>query len=97
MLNICYKWANEMNIVFNEFKCKIIVFKSFCYRNVISPTFSLGQCDLEECYSYKYHGHFIYNDLIDDIDINRQCRSIYSKGNTVNFGYNEPGYNELRL
>ena len=83
LLNICHECAKELDIIFNETKFKIIVFKSDSYRNVISPTFSLGQYSLDECFSYKYLGHFIYYDLSDDADINRQCRSIYAKGNSL--------------
>ena len=83
LLNICHKCASELDIIFNESKCKIMVFKSSSYRNVVSPIFSLGQCNLNECYSYKYLGHFICSDLNDNIDINRQCRSIYAKGNSL--------------
>ena len=83
LLNICHECASKLNIIFNESKCKIIVFKSLSYRNVVSPIFSLGQYNLDECYSYKYLGHLICNDLNDNIDINRQCRSIYARGNSL--------------
>ena len=83
LLNICHECASELNITFNETKCKIIVFKSVSYRKVNSPVFSLGQCNLDECFSYKYLGHFIHYDLSDNTDINRQCRSIYAKGNSL--------------
>ena len=31
----------------------------------------------------KYLGHYICEDLKDDIDINRQCRQIYAQGNLL--------------
>ena len=43
----------------------------------------LGPIKLKECASYKYLGHFITNDLKDNMDIMRQCRSIYAKGNSL--------------
>lgn len=36
----------------------------------------------------KYLGHYIYDDLSDDMDIYRQCRLIYTQANMLsqNFG-----------
>ena len=83
LLNICFACANELNIIFNESKCKIMVFKSTLYRNCVTPDFRLGLHTLNGCVSYKYLGHFISNNRSDNLDIYRQCRYIYAKGNTL--------------
>ena len=43
----------------------------------------MGSVALDECFLYKYLGHFISHDLNDNFDIMRQCRSIYAKGNSL--------------
>ena len=83
LLNICFECSLDIDIVFNRSKCKIMVFKSCLFRNCMIPTFYLGQHLLAECISYKYLGHFICSNRSDDIDISRQCRFIYAKGNSL--------------
>ena len=83
LLNICNKCALDLDIIFNETKCKVMVFKTAMFRKCINPIFYLGQHDLKECISYKYLGHFITENRSDDCDIARQCRSIYAKGNSL--------------
>jgi hypothetical protein len=83
LLNVCYICANELDIVFNRAKCKIMIFKCFSLRNIALPSFSINGQILDECISYKYLGHIITNDCCDNSDISRQCRSIYAKGNSL--------------
>ena len=83
MLNICYNYGLELDIQFNNTKCKIMIFKSKTYKKCISPVFRMGSVALDECFLYKYLGHFISHDLNDNFDIMRQCRSIYAKGNSL--------------
>ena len=45
--------------------------------------FYLDQHALVECVSYKYLGHYIFCNRNDDLDISRQCRFIYAKGNAL--------------
>ena len=81
--NICNSCALELDIVFNKLKCKIMIFKCFVFRNCINPVFYLDQHALVECVSYKYLGHYICCNRNDDLDISRQCRFIYAKGNAL--------------
>ena len=83
LLDICSSCALDIDIVFNKSKCKVMIFKSSVFRNCINPTFYLDDHDLAECVSYKYLGHYICNNRNDDVDISRQCRSIYAKGNVL--------------
>ena len=78
-----YTNATAMNIIFNQKKCKIMVFKSRTYRNCPVPTFNIGGRILKSCATYKYLGHMITDSQSDSEDILRQCRSVYAKGNTL--------------
>ena len=83
LLDICFNSGSELNILFNQTKCKIMVFKTKTYRNCVVPAFRLGPHKLDVCTSYKYLGHFITDTRSDNTYISRQCRSIYSKGNSL--------------
>ena len=45
--------------------------------------FFLGNVILKECSSFKYLGHFLSDDGSDDLDIQRQYKSIYARGNSL--------------
>ena len=83
LLDICFNCGSELNILFNEKKCKIMVFRAKSYRKCPVPTFRMGEKVLKNCSSYKYLGHFISEDLSDNNDISRQCRSVFAKGNSL--------------
>ena len=83
LLHICNSCALELDIEFNILKCKIMIFQCFVFRNCINPVFYLDQHALAECVSYKYLGHYICCNRNDDLDISRQCRFIYAKGNSL--------------
>ena len=46
-------------------------------------TIFLGEACLEYVDNFKYLGHYIVGDLSDDLDISREVRSLYSRGNTI--------------
>ena len=83
LLNVCFICAQELDIVFNKSKCKIMIFKCASFRNVSVPSFFIDEQVLEECTTYRYLGHIISNNCSDHNDITRQCRSTYAKGNTL--------------
>ena len=83
LLNMCFESGSDLDIIFNETKCKIMVFKCKSFRKCSIPTFNIGGHDLKVCSSYKYLGHIICDSLSDKLDISRQCRSIYAKGNSL--------------
>ena len=60
-----------------------MVFKAHSYRKCDTPSFFMGKHKLKVCESYKYLGHFISCDRSDNLDIARQLRSIYAKGNSL--------------
>jgi hypothetical protein len=83
LLNVCHESGLELQLIFNKSKCKVLIFKSKSFKNCISCNFRMGDVTLEECSSYQYLGHFITNDCKDNMDILRQCRSVYAKGNNL--------------
>ena len=83
LLDLCVNCANELDIIFNKSKCKVMIFKATSYKNIVVPSFFMEDETLDECQSYKYLGHIITNTCGDNADINRQCRSVYAKGNSL--------------
>ena len=83
LLNICYSCADELSLIFNISKCKIMIFRCQQFRKCVVPRFCIGDKVLKECMYYKYLGYFITNTLSDDRDIDRQCRYFYAKGNSL--------------
>ena len=83
LLDVCKSCSIDLDILFNESKCKVMIFKSVLFRNCLNPAFYLGEHVLVECLSYKYLGHLICSSRNDDLDILCQCRSIYAKGNSL--------------
>ena len=39
--------------------------------------------DIKEVSSVKYHGHIIYNYVIDDRDVMRKCQQLYACSNVI--------------
>jgi hypothetical protein len=47
------------------------------------PNFKLGSSPLHFVTEFKYLGHMITNDLTDDIDIQREIRSMFVRANIL--------------
>ena len=83
LLNICNEIGLKLDIKFNETKTECIVFKTVKEEKITYNTFSLNGVSLAFCKKYKYLGHIVDENLNDDMDITRQMRSIYARGNKL--------------
>ena len=83
LLDACFRHGSELDIIFSEDKCKVMIFKSAMFKHCSTPTFKLSNFVLKECVSFTYLGHVICNDCTDDLDIYRQCKSLYARGNSL--------------
>ena len=52
-------------------------------KQSVFPDFILCKEKLSTCKETKYLGHYISDDLSDDLDVNRQIRKLYIQGNTL--------------
>ena len=59
------------------------MYKSKYMKNVDVPQFKINGETIQEIDNAKYLGHSISNTLRDDKDILRQCRQLYTRGNTL--------------
>ena len=83
LLETCVKYASEHDIKFNTKKSVVLVRRSNLLKNVIIPSFVLGEDKLTEVNDVKYLGHFISSDGKDDKDMTRACRQLYAQGNSL--------------
>ena len=60
-----------------------MTFLSRDLRHKTLPQFTMNDVLLSELSNFKYLGHYLTNELNDDLDIKRQCRSLYIHGNTI--------------
>ena len=71
------------DIKYNSKKSIVFACKSKYMKNVDVPSFKINGETIKEVDHVKYLGHFIFNTLRDDMDILRQCRQLYDRGNML--------------
>ena len=79
LMNICYDYGTNIDILFNETKTKCVMFKSKKDNFVDYQCTVLGNQKISYCKEQQYLGHMYNNDLSDDDNIWRQTRSIYAR------------------
>ena len=80
LVNMCSSIAVENDITFNAKKTKLMCFKPTCLK---VPNIMLDGQIIDSVSSHKYLGVYICDDFNDEIDIKRQIRGIYARGNAV--------------
>ena len=70
-------------IVFNQKNSASLYFISKMLKGANLPNVYLNGVLVEQVDSVKYLGHFLTNELSDDIDISRQCRVLNVRGNIL--------------
>ena len=83
LMKKCETYASEQSIQFNIKKSKLMVIKAEAYKNFNFPEIKLNDLALETVSTFNYLGHVITNDAMDDGDIMRHCRYLYTVGNSI--------------
>ena len=83
LIDKCYTAGLELDIAFNASKCKVMHFRCKYFKYCVFPSFSIGNLCLQVCSSFKYLGHILSSDGSDDLDIQRQLKSVYARGNSL--------------
>ena len=82
LLDVCYEYGTDNDILFNPIKSVCTVFKPKTYKR-FTPTVFIGDVALKFTKEAKYLG-FTFNDSkCDDSDMLRQMRLLYAKSNTL--------------
>lgn len=83
LLDICSLYGSDYDIKYNAKKSNVMVICSRANKQSVFPDFILCKEKLSTCKETKYLGHYISDDLSDDLDVNRQIRKLYIQGNTL--------------
>jgi len=83
LINACMEFANMNDMIYNVTKSNCIAFVPSMYTDFNLPLLVLGRDNLSWVSSKKYLGFIISSDAADDIDIGRQIKAIYARGNSI--------------
>lgn len=82
LITICEKYAAEHQLTYNVAKTEIVIFKSGKGPDTVLPI-NLCGLPIKIVSQFKYLGHIIKENLVDDEDLERQRRSIASRSNML--------------
>ena len=86
MLEVCDRYANEFNVVFNAGKSKCLIVRPRRHSNlkhVFVPSFYVGGKTIEFVSSWPHLGHIITDSLCDSADINSRRNHLVGQINNV--------------
>ena len=83
LIDVCHKYSAEHDITYNVKKSLCMAFIPVMYKDLHLPSMFLGNTKLKVTKEHKYLGAFLNSNCMDDIDINRQMRSVYIHGNCI--------------
>ena len=83
LLKICEQYGQTHDIKYNSKKSAMLICRNNYVKDVAFDIFHINNEVMKETNSVKYLGHLISNDFKDDMDIMRQCRQLYARGNIL--------------
>ena len=83
LLKVCDKFANENYITFSTAKTEAMLILPRNMKLEDPPKIYLSGSKINYVESFRYLGHVISNDFYDDLDIARETRNLYVRGNTI--------------
>ena len=83
LLNICTEYGMENDIKYNASKSAVLISRTKEDKCQKFPVFKLSNNNLCTSKKVKYLGHIITDQMSDDDDIYRQCRSMYAQANIL--------------
>ncbi|CAH2105989.1 unnamed protein product [Euphydryas editha] len=83
LLEICQSYAVAHGLRYNALKSELMVFKSGSKTYIEIPVVSLCGTPLCRVNKFKYLGHWVTDNLRDDCDIERECRSLSVRCNLL--------------
>ena len=83
LLHECENLGTRLDLKCNAKKSAVMIYRSMILKGYTIPKFKLNGIILHVIASYKNLGHYITDDLSDDVDINRQRRTSFVQGNII--------------
>ncbi|XP_063530738.1 uncharacterized protein LOC134741773 [Cydia strobilella] len=83
MLSVCEAYAETHGLVYNSKKSEVLVFRSKKMNPKHVPSIALNGNDLRRVSQFKYLGHYLTEDLKDDLDLERERRALAVRSNML--------------
>ncbi|CAK1585979.1 unnamed protein product [Parnassius mnemosyne] len=83
LLKVCVAYAESHGLAYNVKKCEYIVFGVRGKPRTDEPDLFLNGSKLKKVTSFKYLGHFLADDLKDNVDIERERRALAVRSNML--------------
>ena len=83
LLKVCDKFAKDHELQFNIKKSCVQCIRPKWLKDLRIPTLYLNNLPLSIISEHKYLGMKVCDDMKDDVDMHRQMRCIYSRGNVL--------------
>ena len=80
-LDATYAYGNAYDIVFNITKSQVMFYDTLKIGQ--SANIMLGDTVLSLTQTYRYLGHIITNNLLDEADMEDKMRGLYARSNTL--------------
>ena len=83
MLEVCTVFASRNSIEFSPTKTVAMLISPDSYKIANKPNIHLGNSRIAYVEEFRYLGHIITCDLTDDADMERERRSLATRGNLI--------------
>ena len=83
LLNKCEEYANKSEITYNPKKTVCMLIRPKWLKDLQTPSVTLNDKVLDFVEDHSYLGVRFSDQLSDDLDIKKQMKSIYARGNTL--------------
>ena len=83
LLGMCEEFAGRNYVTFSTTKTEAMVVKPRGSKLRTPPDIWLCGVKIKYVNSFKYLGHIVADDMTDDLDICREIRNLYVRGNTI--------------
>ncbi|KAL0841056.1 hypothetical protein ABMA28_014821 [Loxostege sticticalis] len=83
LLKVCESYAGSHGLLYNVTKSECMVFKAGKKCPKVVPTINLYNTPLKRVTQFKYLGHFVTEDLKDDVDMERERRALSIRANML--------------
>ncbi|XP_063530760.1 uncharacterized protein LOC134741794 [Cydia strobilella] len=76
LIGICERYAEAHGLRYKSKKSELLLFKAGTKKPMYIPPLKLGGVELKTVTQFKYLGHWVTEDLTDDLDVERERRAL---------------------
>lgn len=83
LINICERYVERHGLRYNAMKSEVMIFKARKYNPTVEPRIMLSGVPLNRVSRFKYLGHYLTENLSDDLDLERERRAMAVRANML--------------